>query len=264
MATLIGVASPALANHSVLVEGESDFDGDGKLRVDEDGDGDQVFGTLNGGLNGVSFNGRVTVVTSGRFAEQVVIEPNGVVVLEAAPGVEANIEAFVGGGDPDANATRQNQQGIIVDGDGSFPVELRNLVSRNWTIGILVMGDSRVTIDGVLVDSNVNYGIQAVDSARVLIKHTQVNSSGFRQSGTEGVVDAAPGRGIEFADRSSGIVAHTEVAHSFDCGIADESKGRVQLVDVVLLGNGRGNDRYIDDNASDGRDRGRDGDNGRR
>jgi hypothetical protein len=254
MAAVIGVASPALANHSVLVEGEADFDGDGMLGMDEDNDADQVFGTLNGGLNGVGFNGRVVVVTSGRFFEQVVIDPNGILVLEGAPGVTVDIEAFNAGGDPDANVTRQNQPGVIVMGDGSFPVEIRNVVSRNWTIGFLVTEQARVTIDGVLADSNVDYGIQVLDSAKVLIKYTQVNSSGFRASGTEGVVPANPGRGIEFDGRSFGTVAHTEVTHSADKGFANKGRGKVRLVDVVAFDNdGGGNDYFDDDHDGDRR-----------
>ena len=45
-------STAVFANHPVLVEGESDFDGDGLLGVaeDTDNDTDQVFGTINAAL----------------------------------------------------------------------------------------------------------------------------------------------------------------------------------------------------------------------
>ncbi|MEQ8762704.1 MAG: hypothetical protein RL885_02170 [Planctomycetota bacterium] len=36
-----------LANHPVLVEGETDFDGHGLIGMDEDLDGDRIFGTFS-------------------------------------------------------------------------------------------------------------------------------------------------------------------------------------------------------------------------
>ena len=209
----------AIANHSVLVEGGSDFDGDGLIGADEDSDGDQVFGSINGGLNGVSNNGRVTVVTSGRFFEQVIITAVGAVVLEAAPGVDANIEAFNGGGDAAANSTRQNQPGVIVDSNGEFPVTIRNIVSRNWTSGFLVRNNSRVTLDNVRADSNVSYGIQVINSAKAVITNSQINGNGFRRSGTEGIVDPSPGDGITFRGLSSGTVTNTTITHNARAGL---------------------------------------------
>src|SRR5438552_3982322 len=88
------------ANHPVLVEGEQDFDGDGLIGDAEDVDNatDQVFGTITAALGsanaGVNQNGRVVIVTSGRFLGTVnITAANGNVTLEGAPGVEANVEA---------------------------------------------------------------------------------------------------------------------------------------------------------------------------
>ena len=70
---LVVFSMPALslANHPVLVEGESDFDGDGLLGTDEDNDGDRIFGTLSvalaADLGAINNNGKITIVTTGRF-----------------------------------------------------------------------------------------------------------------------------------------------------------------------------------------------------
>jgi len=234
-AACLAMTEYAIANHTVLVEGEQDFDGDGLLGADEDGDGDQVFGTIMGGVSGVSDNGRVMIVTSGRFFESVTLAGAGVTALEAAPGVNAVIEAFNGGGDAGANNARQMAPGIVVHSDGSFPIEIRNLVTRNWTSGIVVRGSSRVTIDNVRADSNVNYGIQVQGDSEVSITNSQINGSGFRKSGSLGATPGGdiaphPGVGIEFEDNSSGYISFTTVTHSFGTGIMS-NRG------VRLLGN---------------------------
>lgn len=233
-------SSLAMANHTVLVEGEQDFDGDGITGAAEDTDGDQVFGTIMGGVSGVSDNGRVMIVTSGRFFESVTLAGNGVTALEAAPGVNAVIEAFNGGGDVDANNSRQMTHGILVDSDGSFPIEIRNIVSRNWTTGIAVTGGSRVTIDDVRLDSNVNYGVLAMGSSRVAVVNSQVNGTGYRRSGSLGATPGGdiapqPGVGIEFEDNSSGYISGTTIAHSFAAGI--RSNGRVTRTNNILFDN---------------------------
>ena len=243
VALLLG-AGNALANHTVLVEGEQDFDGDGLLGTDEDGDGDQVFGTLQAAVDGVGDNGRVMVVTSGRFFEQVTLQGAGVTVLEAAPGVNAIVEAFNAGDTPENNNARQQAPGIVVDSDGSFPLEIRNIVSRNWTDGIQINGSANVTIDNVRLDSNVNYGIHVQDRARVAVTNSQVNSSGFRRSGSLGLtpggeIPPAPGVGIAFEDSSSGFIADTTVAQSFSDGVTANRK-KVKIRDNTFFNNNLG------------------------
>jgi len=228
----LALSSATLANHTVLVEGESDFDGDGLIGEEENSDGDQVFGTIGAGVAGVSDNGRVMIVTSGRFFETVTLAGVGVSVLEAAPGVNAIVEAFNGGGEADANNMRQMAPGIVVHTDGSFPIEIRNIVSRNWTTGIVVRGSSRVTLDDVRVDSNVNYGIRVQGDSKVVVTNSQVNSSGYRRSGSLGLtpggdISPSPGIGIEFEDDSSGLISFTTVAHSFGTGIMSNRKVRL-------------------------------------
>src|SRR5687768_15454871 len=121
------------ANHPVFVEGNcdspvpgttlvapgtcGDFDGDGRIGTAEDTDGaDRIFGTigtLSGALGpgtgaaagtGANFNGTITIVASGRFAELIFIGQSGFfpgkgsatpgnVIIQAAPGVNAEIDA---------------------------------------------------------------------------------------------------------------------------------------------------------------------------
>ena len=242
MAAALALAGTASANHPVLVEGESDFDGDGLLGAEESGDGDQVYGTITDGVNAVSDNGRVIIVTSGRFFESVNLVGAGVTVVEAAPGVEADIDAFRAGDDASLNNARQTMPGIMIDSDGSFPIVLRNLVIRNWTSGVIADGASRVVIDDVKFDSNVDYGVLAKHDAQVVITDSHLDSTGFRRSGSLGLTpggDVAPnpGTGIAYADRSSGVVSNTTVTYSFAAGIA--TNGNVELEDNTVFGNGR-------------------------
>jgi hypothetical protein len=228
-------SSVTFANHSVLVEGESDFDGDGMMGMAEDEDGDQVFGTITralGGAPGISQNGRITVVTSGRFLEQIVNTAAGVVVLEAAPGVNAVIEAF--GAGAAGNEDRQQAPGITVDSNGDFPVIIRNIVSRNWTTGFLIMQRSHVQLDSVRADSNVNYGINVIGEADVVIRNAEVIGTGFRNSGTAGLdvpaeMQPMPGIGIAFEESSEGKVTDTTVAHSYAAGIANRTGNRKRV-----------------------------------
>src|SRR5688572_19028551 len=112
----------ASANHPVLVEGNcdspvpgttivaqgtcGDFDGDGRIGSAEDTDGaDRIFGTINAALGpgsgaaagtGANQNGQITIVTSGRFAEKLIITGANV-GLQGAPGVSASIDAVLQG-----------------------------------------------------------------------------------------------------------------------------------------------------------------------
>lgn len=242
-------ASTAFANHPVLVEGEKDFDGDGLVGVAEDTDNatDRIFGTITAALatlnGGASQNGRVTIVTSGRFGEQVVITgTNGNVTVEAAPGVEANIDAVIAGsrstefsGD---NNSRQAVPGIFVDAPNNRRVILRNLVVRNWSVGISILGRSHVTIDNCRIENNRDYGIRIMDQAKVAIDDTHVNATGFRV-GTAPDNEANPGNGIEFEDQSSGMICHSTITGNFGAGIANGTRSArwVKLDDNCLFDN---------------------------
>jgi parallel beta-helix repeat protein len=244
------------ANHPVLVEGERDFDGDGLVGLAEDTDNanDRVFGTINAALGaangGANQNGRVTIVTSGRFREVVLITgANGNVTLEAAPGVEANIDAVIAGDRSNqfpatTNATAQAAPGIVVNAPSNRYTTIRNIVSRNWTDGIQVQGTSRVTIDNCRLEGNVNNGIDISGSAKVSVVNSQVNSTGFRAGMTGDFPSAAnqpsPGNGISFRGSSSGTVAFTTVTGSFLVGISNTTgnSSAVGILAVNVFDNG--------------------------
>jgi parallel beta-helix repeat protein len=259
------------ANHPVFVEGNclnppagnstvpmpgtcGDYDGDGRIGVEEDNDGDRVFGTLNAALTtniatGANQNGRVVIVTSGVFAEVVnITAANGNVTLEAAPGVEADVDAVLQG-DPN-NGARQNAPGIIVNAPKDRFVTIRNIVSRNWTEGIRVSGDSSVLIDNCRIENNTNFGIRIQDNAKVKINNTTVAATGYRVSAAGDfphVNRPNPGNGIDFGGNSSGLVCQSCVTGSFAAGISGKTKrnsnhysATVELEDVCLFNNNRG------------------------
>lgn len=249
--TSIWTLTNVSANHPVLVEGEEDFDRDGNLGLAEDTDGDdRIFGTITAALaaanGGANQNGRVTIVTSGRFHEQIIItNANGNTTIEAAPGVEATIDAVATGTRAtqfpgSTNATRQGQPGIIVNSPANRYVTLRNLVVRNWLEGIQVMGSSRVTIDNVRLEGNVNHGIHVLGSSRVLISNSQVSSTGFRVGATgdfPGTSMPAPGNGITFEGQSRGLVSNSTVSGNFCIGLASFSPAYVEARGVVAFDN---------------------------
>lgn len=242
---LASIATASHANHTVLIEGDTDFDGDGNLGVAEDNDGDRVFGTIQDAIDpgiagALSQNGNAVIVTSGIFLEQITVSGN--VTLSAAPGVEAVIEAFAPGNG--GNAARQNQPGIIVNGSAGRQVVLRNLVVRNWTDGVTVNDNSRVLIDNLRIEHNVNFGVNVVGAnAAVAIVNSQISSTGFRTSGTEGVTPPsttptggtagpapAPGTGISYSGTgATGRIASTTVIGSFNIGI-DNTTGNADAL----------------------------------
>jgi parallel beta-helix repeat protein len=235
------------ANHPVLVEGEQDFDGDGLIGTDEDTDSatDQVFGTINAALGsanaGANQNGRVVIVTSGRFLAMAnITAANGNVTLEGAPGVEANIEA-VRAGDAN-NAARQTVPGVVVNVTRTTPtiVTIRNIVSRNWTDGIQVAGTSRVIIDNCRIENNVNTGIHVLGSAKVTINNCAITGNGIRSGAAPVNNSPNPGIGILFEGTSSGTVANSLVSGSVAGGIVNMTSNRsaVGILSVNVFDNG--------------------------
>ncbi len=255
----LAVASPALANHPVFVEGNcfgpgsgmtatglmnspvlngtcGDYDGDGRIRMAEDLDGDNNFGTINAALAAVAQNGRVTIVANGTFPEVVVLKPTegGNVSLEAARGVDANIDAVVQG-EP-GNEERATRPGIVIRGCDECRTIVRNVMVRNWRVGILVRRDAHAILDEVRVENNLDYGIHAVGRSRVTITDSDVSATGFRK-GTAGVGEADPGRGVEFEDRSRGSIVDTTVSGSADAGISVLNRARLEIRNVHVFDN---------------------------
>ncbi|HJR09121.1 MAG TPA: right-handed parallel beta-helix repeat-containing protein [Pyrinomonadaceae bacterium] len=249
------------ANHPVLVEGNcdspvpgttivekgtcGDYDGDGRIGTAEDTDGaDRIFGTLVAALGpgtgaaagtGANQNGRVTIVRSGRFAEQIVIGAPvsglqggvatfGNVTLEAAPGVEANIDAVLQGDPAGGNNTRQGQSGIVINlTDTTHVVQLRNLVIRNWAIGIANAAFSRLVVDNCRIENNLNHGIIGLEATTTVITNSQINGNGYR-SGTAGGTPT-PGNGVTAANAAQIRISDTTVAHNFGTGVANNTGG---------------------------------------
>jgi hypothetical protein len=231
-----GIPGLASANHPVLVEGEQDFDGDGLVGQAEDTDGAAgdplglTFGTIAGCLGAVNAainqNGTCQIVTSGNFAETVNITNQ--VTLEAAPGVVANIEAFLAGPDPrrqefpaaaaDANAL-QAAPGIVINSPANRYVILRNLTITNWTDGVRIQGSSHVLLDRVRIDHNINNGVQVSDAAEVLIQDSQITSTGFRLNPATGdfpaVLAPNPGVGLNLTGTSQTAIARSTISGGF-------------------------------------------------
>ena len=245
------------ANHPVLVEGNclgdgtaqrtivppgtcGDYDGDGLIGTAEDTDVpfDRVFGTINAANSaaGINNNGTITIVANGTFPEVVMITGN--VTLQAAPGVVASIDAVVQG--EAGSGARQGQPGIIVNSTVNNAVVIRNILSKNWTSGIRIMGDSRVSIQNCRFENNVNFGIEVLGNARVTISKSTVRATGFRISPAGGFPfnnAPNPGSGIHFVGTSNGSVFNTSVSGSFSSGISDSSSGSVCVFAVNLFDN---------------------------
>lgn len=241
---VFSMPAESLANHPVLVEGELDFDGDGLLGTDEDNDGDRIFGTLSvalaADLGAINNNGKITIVTTGRFPESLIITgSNGNVTLEAAPGVEANIDAVLAG--TPGNVDRQNLPGITIDAAANRSIILRNLTIRNWRVGIIAQGNSRVTIDNCRVEHNLDYGIRAMGSGvRTSINNSQIIGTGYRvgAAGNSPDVDVPePGIGIVFEDKAEGIIINSSSIGNYAAGLVEKGAS-VQKKDLALFNNG--------------------------
>ena len=252
------VAGPAWANHPVTVEGNcfgpgaggmatglrtspvepgtcGDYDGDGLIGVAENEDLDNNFGTINAALASVAQNGTVTVVANGTFPEAVRLAPvdGGSVTLEAAPGVQATLDAVVQG--QAGNAERAGQSGVQVRGCASCGVTFRNLGVRNFAQGVNVGGRSHVLVQRVRTEGNVNFGIRAIDDARLTMRGTTVNATGFRKD-AGGVATAKPGIGVSIVESARASIWHSVVSNSRGAGIKAR-RDAVTLRHVQVFGN---------------------------
>lgn len=273
MLSMLGLAliggSSVSANHPVLVEGNcdspvpgttiveagtcGDYDGDGRIGTAEDTDGaDRIFGTLNAAVGpgtgaaagtGANLNGRVIIVKSGRFAETLVLTPagssaSGNLELEAAPGVEANIDAVLQGDPAGGNTFRQSSVGIFIDWPPSGTVTLRNLTIRNYLEGVRATNNSRVYLENCRVQHNRDYGLRAVGGARLTVNNCQITSTGRRIPVGGGV--PGPGHGISFEFLSGGVVSNSIIANSVGAAISNTSGNAVRVFHVVRSDNDGG------------------------
>jgi len=255
--------------HTVLVEGNcdspvpgttlvapgtcGDFDGDGRIGTAEDTDGaDRIFGTINAALGtgtgaaagtGINHSGRIVIVRSGRFAEAVYsgqiqcagcpgTATPGNVTIEAAPGVDAVIDAILQGDPAGGNTARQAATGIgLAYNAGSTLgvnrlVILRNLTVRNFNKGAEISHGVRVLIDNCRFENNQNAGIILNFNSRAVITNTQVSGTGFRFTG------GAPtaGHGIWLDVGAQARLVNTTVSHNFNVGIFNATNNAANLV----------------------------------
>ena len=280
MALMIGAAmisgTRVSANHPVLVEGNcdspvpgttivsvntcGDFDGDGRIGTAEDTDGaDRIFGTLTAALGpgtgaaagtGANFNGTITIVKSGRFAEQLFIGQSGFfpglgtanpgnVTIEAAPGVHAEINAVLQGDPAGGNTSRQNSIGITVvyPAGNDRIVTFRNLTIRNWADGILGALSSRINIDNCRIDGNFNHGIHLIDNVQVVITNSTITGNG-RRVPVMGVQSPGNGLTVERTGNAQVRIFNSTFAHNFAAGISVTAPANVSLFKVATYLNG--------------------------
>ena len=258
LAATMLLASPASANHPVVVEGNcfgpgsgatatglrkspvepgscGDYDGDGLIGQAEDADMDNQFGTINAALTAVAHNGTVTIVADGTYPEAVRLAPRegASVTLAAAPGVDAIVDAVVQG---DAgNADRATRYGVIASGCATCRVTVRNLTTRNFAKGIVVRGPTRALLDDVRVEGNLDHGVIALDSARLSIRDSVMSATGFRKDAA-GPAVPNPGIGLRVAERALVYVADSGVTNNRAAGI-NARRTRIRIVRTQVFGN---------------------------
>lgn len=267
--------------HTVFVEGNcdspvpgttivspgtcGDFDGDGRIGTAEDTDGaDRIFGTINAALGpgtgaaagtGINHSGRVVIVRSGRFAEAVfigriqcagcpgVVTP-GNVTLEAAPGVDAVIDAILQGDPAGGNTARQSATGIVVTFGANSPVAaarmiiLRNLTVRNFARGAEISHGARILIDNCRFENNQNAGIVLNFHTRAVITNTHVSGTGSRTTGA----GPNPGHGIWIDVEAQARLVNTTVSHNANVGIFNATGNPANLVFFKVSAYFNGND----------------------
>ncbi len=233
---------------------KGDWDGDGNSGVDEDTDGDSTYGTIQGALEAIDHNGKVVIVASGRFYENVYIgqqqgleNPFGALVpgnvtLEAAPGVEAVIDAFAQTGSAVAgNNTRAGGTGVAVNyttNGATRVVTLRNLEVRNFNLGITADNNTRIHIDNVRVENNQSFGIRLSNNARGVISRAHVTGTGFRVSTAGG---GGEGTGIFINQTSQARIIDTIISHSAGFGLRTAATASTFVVRVNTHFNNGGN-----------------------
>jgi Right handed beta helix region len=263
------------ANHPVLVEGNcdspapgttlvtvagtcGDFDGDGRIGTAEDTDGaDRIFGTLNAALGpgtgaaagtGANMNGTITIVASGRFAETLFIgqagyfpglgsQSPGNVTIEAAPGVNAQIDAVFQGDPAGGSTSRQAQTGIFVLYPSSaMTVTLRNLTISNFLEGVAVWVNGRVIIDRCRIEHNKDYGVKARDASQVVITNSTISSNGYRIPVS---APSTPGHGVAADGGGTAQVRifNSTISHNFGAGVFAQAPAAITLYQVATYFN---------------------------
>jgi hypothetical protein len=260
VAVAVSIPAVSFANHPQVVEGATTVDGDANFGVAEDMDGnDGIFGTITGCLGamngGIGQNGTCLIATSGDFAETINITNQ--VTIAAAPGVEANIEAFLLPASPRIQAFPaaamdpfglQRVPGITIQSGANRQVILRNLTITNWTDGVRIMGDSRVLMDNVRIDHNINNGMVVMGNAMVAVNDSQITSTGFRLNGMTGdfpsMMAPMPGAGINVQGNAQVMIRNTAITGNFGPAVMQVDGARALNVangNNLLFNNDRSN-----------------------
>ena len=200
---------------------------------------------------GINYNGTINIVASGKFSEQLIlgddpatgpVETLQNVTIQGAPGALVIIDAVLSGDPASGNPTRLNGTGIVVNAPTtSSHVVLRNLIVRNFSTGLSIENNSRVTVENCVFQNNRNYGIRALGSSRLAVLGTSVLDTGFRVS-TE-LDTPAPGHGISFEDSSGGTVAKSLTTGNAGAGLVNSSglgTSAVRYYELVTAFNGGG------------------------
>lgn len=239
----------AQAQHTVFVEGNNasnggpgatltapgtagDYDGDTRVGVAEDTDGDTIFGTLGAALaaagGGVDGNGRVVIVTSGRFYEQLNLNAvKGMLTIEGASGVDVTIDAYLPG--DSGNAARLAGVGITVDvPTNDRAIILRNLTVRNFAVGLRLRTRAHVVVENCRFESNLNAHILVQDNSDLTLNNSHLISAGQRYTPTR--TTPAPGDGVAFSGNSRGSISRSTIAYSDGAGVRNTSARRIVLV----------------------------------
>ncbi|HKP45871.1 MAG TPA: right-handed parallel beta-helix repeat-containing protein [Pyrinomonadaceae bacterium] len=261
------------ANHPVLVEGNcdspvpgttivdtgtcGDYDGDGRIGTAEDTDGaDRIFGTLAAALGpgtgaaagtGANQNGRIIIVKSGRFTEfgldpstnsMLHINSSAHVQIEAAPGVEANIDAVLQGDPAGGNNSRQEAIGILISLTPNASVTLRNLTIRNFAIGVRQQGFGRLLVENCRVDNNRDFGLQILNSSYLMLDQSQVTGTGRRVGTANNTTNF--GHGIQLADGAGALATNSLIFNSLRAGIQHLSPSNLGTFHLVMTANDGG------------------------
>lgn len=257
------------ANHPVLVEGNcdspvpgttlvspgtcGDFDGDGRIGTAEDTDGaDRIFGTLTAAIGpgtgaaagtGANNNGSVLIVTSGRFSEMPVVIGNttpgfadgvaspGNLTIEAAPGVEANIDAVLQGDPAGGNTVRQQRGAFLINytSSNTSAVTLRNLSFRNWQEAVGIVGFSNVLIDNCRFENNLGAGVSINGPANVIVLRSQFQANGRRVGGPPPSTNPSNGDGIAVAGNPNIRISDSTFTLNIGAGIRNTTSPAIPI-----------------------------------
>jgi hypothetical protein len=152
----------------------------------------------------------------------------GTVVVQAAPGVEATLDAILQGDPAGGNATRETQVGVVVNTGANSRVILRNLRIRNFVEGIRALGNSNVTVENCRLENNHSYGIRMLGNSRLAAIGTSVIGTGFRVSGSGGTCPSPsctpfPAHAISFEDSTAGTVVQSHISGNFGSSLVNTS-----------------------------------------